>query len=222
NIDTDELLPRNTKSSANDMIKSDCFIITNEDKSEKLIINKFFIQYNIQCDKYKNFSHYRNIFNKVITNLENNTQLYKPLRLSHRKINSCIIKDIAKVYDYFERDYYSNPYLNNTLLLHDDSDELLSWEGRVEFYRDDFKFNITNRTDFGEFDESLASRVIADIKGTVDSELLINNEEYKNLLNAVNEELFNIFKDVITIYFLNQMINEKWDEDIIEGVNSNE
>ena len=218
NIDVSEFSERVNEN----FYKSNCFVIKTEDENEELIVNKYFIQYNIGCSRYKRFSYYRDILNTVISNLKEITQFYKPIRLSHRKINSCIVKDVKKLYDYFEDEYYSSPYFNKEILNNNELDNFISCESSNKIYKHDFEFELITRAGLGKYKNNLAIRIIADIKGSVDSELLNNDIEYKDTLDKINEELFNIFKEVITEKFLNEMIEENWDNMIIEGVNSNE
>lgn len=219
NIDVSEFSDRVNEN----FYKSNCFVIRTEDENEELIVNKYFIQYNIRCNKYKRFSHYRNILNTVISNLKEVTQLYKPIRLSHRKINSCIIKDVKKIYDYFEDKYYSSPYFNKEILNNTNNlGNFVSLESSNKIYKENFEFELITRAGLGEYKNNLAIRVIADIKGSVDSELLSKDIKYKDILDKINEELFNIFKEVLTEKFLNEMVSKNWDDTIIEGVNSNE
>lgn len=221
NIDISEFLDR----AKENFYKSNCFVIRTKDENEELIVNKYFVQYNIRCDKYKKFSYYRDILNRVISNLKKVTQFYKPIRLSHRKINSCIIKDIKKIYDYFEYEYYSSPYFNKDILKNTDNmDNFISLESSNKFYKDNFEFELITRAGLGEYNNNLAIRVIADIRGSVGSELLNKEKDikYKDMLNQINAELFNAFKEVLTEKFLNEMITKNWDDKIIEGVNSND
>lgn len=218
NIDINEFLDRGNEN----FYRSNCFIIKTEDENEELIVNKYFIQYNISCNKYKKFTHYRDIINTVISNLVEITQFYKPLRLSHRKINSCIVKDVKRLYNYFEEEYFYSPHFNKQILNNDKLEDFISWESSTKVYKDDLEFELISRAGIGEYKDNLAVRVIADIKGSADSELLINESEYTDLLDKINENIFNIFKNVLTTEFLKSMIDESWNKNIVEGVNSNE
>ena len=227
-IDLSELINRNTKLSLKDIGESICYIFRGEDDNESLTISNFFIQYNIKCHKYKKFSYYSNNFNTVIKNLEKVTQFYKPIKLSHRKVNMCIIKDITKLYDYFEKDYYNNPYLNQ--LINNkctNKNELLAWDSSSKFLCGSIDFNFINSIGFGyvEEDKNLVTRVVADIQGEIEEDELIkfkNNKEYISVLDEINKGIFNIFSDVITLNMLNMMVNLDWKKEEIEGVCSND
>lgn len=217
NINTNEFFNK-TK---NDIYRSNCFIIKNEEENEILTLNKYFVQYKIHCTKYEKFTDYKNVFNNVILNLKKITSFFKPLTLSHRKINLCILKkDMEKLNDYFEKEYYHIP--NLAKYLEKEIDNFLSWESSNRFYKNNIEFELKNMVDLGEYEGKLAMRIIADIKGSAEFEILKYEERYDDLLDKINEEVFNIFKDIITEKFLNQMINLDWNNDVIEGVGKNE
>ncbi len=198
-----------------------------KDKLVNLKISKYFLELRIKCDKYKNFEHYSELFSNVIKILNENNEFLRGLRIGVRKINSVYFTDISKIYDYLEKDYFSN----SVLKLQEDSHNanVIRSETIDTFKLNNTQFNMIRYMDSGEMyldnEPKIAYQVVLDIDGYVrnqdDIENIIKDKDIIKHLNAVNEQIFVLFKQTLTKKFLKMLVMGQSDNYII-GVDLNE
>lgn len=226
NYDLDSLIKRDFRISSDDVEKSKCYRFFNEETKDMLLINKYFIDFDVNCNKYQRFDYYSGIFADTVMSLKETNKFFRPIKLSHRKINSCILLDINRLYDYFEKSYYYNHTLEKSIskesnIIFDKSEKLNSFKIK------DTDINLINFIEKGYIQENdkeiEAYRIVLDIEGYINDDILTYEQknEYEKRLFRINDNIFNIFKEVLTYSFLEQLKEAKGDYSIIQGVKYN-
>lgn len=207
-IETDGLFARNVR-------QQQVFVFHNKDEHIKLKISSTFAFISINKTKYVNCLEYCGVLLKVMKIVRKEVTYFNCRRFGLRKINQCFLMDITKLNDFFESKHYhlfhfgekSNPKVTQL---------------KDSFFVGDYNINLMRTIVRGEIGDQEAYQIIFDsdiyILGNQEVHSLILEEGVSNM----NDILFELYKDVVTEKFLQQLNDGTFDEQIIKGVEKNE
>ena len=196
-----------------EIIKQDIHVFSdNQFGSDKATLNISIYNtiLNIECVDYKNIDEYLEFIIKYANFLFDNETYIALKRFGLRKIGINIYENFDSIHEDFEKDYFSfkETYFNNFSLYRNRIEEVLYNEEtkfKINFIRLLDTGNVINH-DTGE--SKKAFQVSLDLDAYLDEEALITNnykQELPQLIKNINHNiLFNLFKNSVTIGFLNK------------------
>lgn len=196
--------------------KKSAYVFINEEKGIKCKLSTQFAFVSIQSQKYIAFSEYSKTLINVIKKLKEEVEFINCTRFGIRKVNQCIIKDISKLNQYFEEKFYSIYGLEK-------GNKPKLFESKDCFIEDAYNVNLARMLVVGEYDGNVAYQVVLDsdiyITNTEKINALLDNEE--NIV-AMNERLFELYKEALTETFIEALGQEEYNDTNIIGVERNE
>lgn len=193
------------------------YVFQNRDPQVTLKISTTFALISIDKTKYVNCLQYCETLTFIMKIIMKKIPYFSCARFGLRKINQCILLDISKLNDYFEKSHYQIYVLGN-----EHHCKIKVAERTDHLFIDDYNLNLTREILQGELYGEEAYRI------NLDADLyLLGDKEVKEVIQnnicikRMNEILFNIYKDTITESFLQQLIDGSFDSDLIKGVMKN-
>lgn len=194
------------------------YVFQNRDPQVTLKISTTFALISIDKTKYVNCLQYCDTLIYIMKVIMEKIPYFSCTRFGLRKINQCILLDINKLNDYFEKSHYQI-YVFGT----EHHCRIKVAERTDHLFIDDYNLNLTREILRGELQGEEAYRI------NLDADLyLLGDKEVKEIIQnntcvkTMNEILFNIYKDTITESFLQQLIDGSFDPGLIKGVMKNE
>lgn len=193
------------------------YVFENKNPQVKLKISSSFVVIAINKTKYVDCLEYCDTLLKIMNKIKEMVPFFSCLRFGIRKINQCYLFDKDKLNKYFEKSHF-----------------------QIYSYGKDSRIKVSEKTDhmfIGDYNLNLIRTVVyGQIYGkdaykiNYDSDLyLLGNEEIAEVLKGgiskievMNNILFDLYKDAITIEFLNELIDGSYNENEIDGVMKNE
>lgn len=188
----------------------------NEESCIKLKISNTFAFIEIKESEYVNFFEYQDILLEVLGKISSRSSFYKSIRFGLRKVNKVIIKEYDRIENYFEKEYFPTTKRftkNNKRIM----------QLKECYTEKEYNINSSRSIIVGNYLEKEAYQIILDTDIYMYEEDNINTLiEDKAKIKDMNEILFNIFKEALTVEFINELQKEKFDnKDEIIGVESN-
>lgn len=208
-LETDGLFARNVR-------QQQVFIFHNEDEHIKLKISSTFAFISINKTKYVNCLEYCGVLLQVMKIVEKEVTYFNWRRFGLRKINQCFLMDIKKLNDFFESKHYH-------LFHFEEKSEPKVTQLKDSFLVGNYNVNLMRTIVRGEMEDQEAYQIIFDS----DIYILRNQEVHSMILEEkevsdMNEILFELYKDVVTENFLQQLKDGTFDERVIKEVEKNE
>lgn len=196
--------------------KKKAYVFANEKGDIECKISTRFALVSINNHKYIPFKEYSETLFKVVKMLIAKVEFLNCIRFGIRKVNQCIMKDISRINEYFETDFYNLYGLKK-------ENKPKVFEAKDCFNEGKYNFNLIRMVVGGEYEESVAHQVILDtdiyLTETSDiNRLFIDTEEIYNM----NEKLFELYKSAITNEFLEKLGMYNYNDPNIIGVEKNE
>ena len=196
--------------------KKKAYVFANEKKDIECKISTRFALVSIQNHKYIPFAEYSETLFEVVKTLINKVEFLNCISFGIRKVNQCIMKDISKINEYFETDFYNLYGLKK-------GNKPKIFETKDCFKEEKYNFNLTRMVVGDEYEESVAYQVIldTDIYITEASDI---NELFSDTseINIMNEKLFEVYKSAITKEFIEKLGMDNYNDQNIIGVEKNE
>lgn len=196
--------------------KKKAYVFINEEKEIKCKLSTQFAFVLIQSQKYIPFSEYSKTLINVIKTLKDEVEFLNCVRFGVRKVNQCIIKDIHSLNKYFDTKFFQIYGL-------DKGNIPKLFESKDCFVEGKYNVNLTRMVILGEYDEKAAYQVV------LDSDIYITKAEDINELftgdteiTAMNERLFELYKEALTGTFIEELGKEDYRDLNIIGVERNE
>lgn len=192
------------------------YVFTNDNRGMEFRISSLFAFISVNSQKYIPFSEYSETLIEVMNILKQDVSFFSGTRFGIRKINQCIMKDISHINDYFEPKYFQ---------IFDSGKGGLSkiHEAKDCFSELTHNVNLIRTIVAGEYDNDVAHQVILDtdiyVVGYDRINELISNYD---IVNQMNEELFNFYKDALTDEFIVNLGKDVFEDCNIIGVEKNE
>lgn len=222
-IETQMMIP------VNELKKAKSYNFSSEDMSQSIQITKYFTILNIDFGKYITFETYGKLFSIIVKHLKDSNKFLKILRIGLRKINNCILLDIAKLNEYFEERYFENiiqPFSGESYELN-----LVNSQRSDSFHIKDKDVNLIRFLSQGILDidgsEKEAYQVVLDIDVYIRDEqhivIATDNEKvlYDKLIE-MNTLLFVMYRQILKEQFIQKLQSETFNDNIILGVEKND
>ncbi len=193
------------------------FSFINDTLGIKMDFSNSYFVITINSEKYIPFINYSSMFIDGLNVIKAgcNGILYK--RLGIRKINTCLINDIAKINTYFSEKmfaFYETP----------ENACSLSYNKKESFLLDNrFKMNLICSTQQGKANDDILHKVEVDIdiysdnKEDIEKTILTQSE-----FSKLNDKIFDIYLNSLSREFVAKLMSETFDDSTVLGVNSNE
>lgn len=199
-----------------DIRRQQVYVFGNKVAGIQLKISSVFAFVIIRKTKYINFFEYSNTLIDVVKIIKEKIAFFDGIRFGLRKINNCLLTDIEKINDYFEKDFFN--------LFHiEENSETKIFNAKDCLAYEEYNINLTRTVLSGEIDGKPAYQVV------LDSDIyLIDNEKIADIISSdeqmkiMNDMLFEIYKSVITEKLLDKLQKDIFEDDFILGVDSNE
>lgn len=208
-IETDGLAVRNIR-------QQQVYVFHNQDPQVKLRISSTFAIISINKTKYVNCLDYCDVLLDVMKSIKDKVTYFNCRRFGLRKINQCILMDIAKLNDFFEEQHYRVFHFG-------ESSEPKVTQLKDNLSVEQYNVNFVRTLVRGEIDEKEAYQIVLDsdiyVLGNQMVSLLLTEPE---MVSNMNEILFQLYKDVLTDEFLQQLIDGTFDAQVIKEVEKNE
>lgn len=224
-INSGSNIPDNERIAFNSYNKDKVYSFESEE-GEVIEIGRNFFSFCIKDVKeYKSFDKYKNILVKTIMALKNtNTNFFKATRIGLRKFNSCYLKDINKLNDYFSNSAFNLNQIKNDL----EGFKNISLRLVNFLQKDYFKVNYCRETIDGFMEESdgkheSSNLVVTDIDVYCDDVVKLTNllEQEKSIekcLNKQNSIEFEVFLSSITKKMIKELSTNNFVNEDIKGV----
>lgn len=192
------------------------FIFHNQNKQVELKISSTFAFISINKTKYVNCLEYCDVLLDVMRIIKRKVTYFNCRRFGLRKINQCFLTDITKLNDFFEREHF------RVYCFGEESKPKVT-QLKDSFFVKDYNVNLARTIVCGEMDGKEAYQVVFDsdiyVLGDENVSLLLLNEKK---VSDMNEVLFELYKDIITEPFLQQLVDGTFDAQVIKEVEKNE
>lgn len=199
------------------------YIFQNHEDTIELVVSESFILLNIKkCDKKYCFESCIDIFCKVVILAQKMFKFIKFTRIGLRKINNLICKD-TDLYYLFEKDFFNEIDIKN-------NSKAIKYMRRQSVDNCEFNkhsFNISKLIEEGFLDDKYEARafnVVLDIDGYIKENICEKFDDYNHLkitIIKINDDIFEIFKSMVSENLINDLINGKSDR-IEWGLNKND
>ena len=196
--------------------KKRAYVFINEEKGIQCKLSTQFALVSIQSQKYIAFSEYSKTLLRVMKTLKAEVEFLSCIRFGVRKVNQCIIKDISRLNEYFDKRFFSIYGADNGNLSK-------LFDCKDCFIKGKYNVNLERIVVRGEYDDDEAYQVV------LDSDIYITNPENINELlddeielAAMNECLFQLYKEALTETFIEALGKRDFDDSNIVGVEQNE
>lgn len=195
------------------------YVFQNKDPRVTLKISTTFAFISIKRTKYVNCLQYCNTLIYIMKNIMEKIPYFSCLRFGLRKINQCVLLDIDKLNDYFEKSHYQI-YVYS---LDPQKSRIKVVKRTDNMFIEDYNLNLTRGILQGELQGQEAYQI------NLDADLyILGDEKVKEVITddtcveAMNEILFNIYKDSITEGFLQQLIDGSFNSNLVKEVMKND
>lgn len=192
------------------------YVFTNDNSGLEFRISPLFAFISVNNKKYIPFSEYSKTLIEVMNILKQDVCFFSGTRFGIRKINQCIMMDISRINDYFEPRYFQifNSGKDGISKIH---------EAKDCFSEEKHNVNLMRTIIAGEYDHQVAYQVILDTDIYVTDYDGINELiENSDIVNLMNEELFEFYKDALTEGFIVNLGKDVLEDCNIIGVEKNE
>lgn len=202
----------------NDVRKSIVHSFQNEEEGIYIKLSTSFVFVSIEMAKYKSCLTYCDELEQIIKYIKANSQFFELVRFGIRKINQCILLNVSKLNEYFEESFFHFHNFDETI-------KSKTFQSKECFFINSYDMNVICTIVCGETnDHKLAYQV------TFDSDIYLQEERCSQLLSSfsknvseMNETLFTIYKEAITLNFLKLLQSETFENyDDISGVEKND
>lgn len=201
---------------AKNIRKQRVFVFHNENDQVKLKISSTFAFIAINKTKYVNCLEYCDVLLDVMKIVQKEVTYFNCRRFGLRKINQCFLMDITKLNDFFEREHFR-------IFCFGEKSKPKVTQLKDSFFVKDYNVNLARTMVCGEMSGKEAYQVVFDsdiyVLGDENVSSLIIN---KKKVSDMNEVLFELYKDIITEQFLQQLMDGTFDEQVIKEVEKNE
>lgn len=191
-----------------------------------LAITESCIIFNIDCKNRYNLEEYIDVFCNIIIKAQNKFDFIKFIRVGLRKINNIICVP-ENLYDCFDENFFKNITIDKE---HKKNIKYMKRTSLDNFAYSKYLFNVSKVVQEGIFNDNentdiKAVNAILDIDGYLKDNKLLEDfkdtESIKDVILNINDDIFNIFKSMLTISFINDLI--KGDSNKIKwGLNKND
>lgn len=192
-------------------------------KDAVISISRFFVSCEIRCSSTYCFVNYIDVFCELVKKLRENYSYVHLLRLGLRKINRIVCKE-ESLFQCVESSLFNNfPSTRSN-----DGKNFSRTQSQAvdHFEMGNVSFNVNRILAEGRLVEEAikAYQVVIDIDGYLKDQLLSQSIEaptLKQTICDINSDIFYIYKEHLTVEFLQDLINKNQDR-VVEGVNINE
>ena len=198
--------------------RTEVHVFQNKEQGIYVRLSTSFVLISIESAKYKDCLTYcQNIYD-LLNRIQSNASFFELCRFGIRKINNCIIMDEKLINKYFE---------SNVIKLYKEPDTQI--RSKVSVSRDFFTINNYYNVNFlrtivcGETSDKKNAYQI-----TIDSDIYVTEEycsyvmsNFKDKSNEMNEYLFCIYKNSVKEELIGMLSQEKFDSNMIIGVENN-
>lgn len=188
----------------------------NESKGIQCKISTKFACVEIQNQQYVAFSEYAKVLIQLMHIFREKIDFLNCLRFGIRKVNQCIIRDICSLEHYFDKMLFQIYGL-------DSGRSPMLYECKDCFTEGNYNINLVRNVIAGEYENQIAYQVVldSDIYMTDSAEIDGLFEKYEEII-AMNERLFELYKESLTDDFLKDLTQDEWTDTNIIGVEKNE
>lgn len=191
--------------------KQPVYIFNNEEKGLIFKISPTFAIINNLNKKYISFSEYAPFLIEII-NLLQKTPFFNITRFGIRKINICILKDINKLYDYFNKEHF---YLY-------DQEGTQTYQQSQTYTKEEYNINLIRNIILGKYDEQPAYQIAIDADiYTSSKEKIIDIIQNESQINTMNDILFEIYTNMLTNKLIKQLSENEFNDNLLVGVKDN-
>lgn len=198
------------------------FKINDGEINIKVIFNRQFTTIEInQKNEYQKYENYKTIFCKILEILKDRGIIIN--RFGFRKFNDIFFKEDTNIYEYINRDYFN---LECDSLVNVEVENYIT-EKRFCFKKENLNINLITHTSQGLLNGNEIKRVAFDMDIYVNEiqelKKLFDDNEKEKFLDNINDNLFLIYKNLLTAKLLEILkTTSKLDDDnIIDGVEYN-
>lgn len=196
--------------------KKKAYVFSNEEKGLKCKLSTCFAFVTVQNQKYISFSEYSKTLINLIKVLKEEVEFLSCFRFGIRKVNQCIIRDISRLNQYFDKKLFGVYGLER-------GNVLKLWESKDCFEEGQYNINLTRTVVMGEYTDDVVYQVV------FDSDIYVVTEENINELlkdssriDVMNERLFVLYKEALTETFIEALGQDCYYDENIIGVEKNE
>lgn len=191
--------------------KQPVYVFNNEEKGLIFKISPTFAIINNLNKKYISFSEYAPFLIEII-NLLQKTPFFNITRFGIRKINICILKDINKLYDYFNKEHF---YLYN-------QKGTQTYQQSQTFTKEQYNINLIRNIVLGKYDEQPAYQIAIDADiYTFSKEKITDIIQDESQINKMNDILFEIYTNMLSNKLIEQLSKDKFNDTLLVGVKDN-
>lgn len=198
------------------------FKINDGEINIKVIFNRQFTTIEInQKNEYQKYENYKTIFCKILEILKDRGIIIN--RFGFRKFNDIFFKEDTNIYEYINKDYFN---LECDSLVNVEVENYIT-EKRFCFKKENLNINLITHTSQGLLNGNEIKRVAFDMDIYVNEiqelKKLFDDNEKEKFLDNINDNLFLIYKNLLTAKLLEILkTTSKLDDDnIIDGVEYN-
>ena len=192
------------------------YVFKNQNEGIQLKLSPVFAFILIEKTKYIRFTDYSGTLLDVVNIIKGEIPFFNPTRFGLRKINQCIINDAKLINTYFEPAYFRLFSINA-----DDFSKIS--EAKDCIIHQNYNINFTRTIVHGELDGKDAFQLVLDsdiyLLETDGVHALLNDPQ---MLNPMNELLFDIYKMVLTEQFIGKLQMDCFTDKEIKGVERND
>ncbi len=188
----------------------------NEDKGIAIDISPIFACVNINSSSYTRFEDYGSLLFLVYETFSKLVNFFSVNRIGLRKINACALSNLDFLNNYFNEKLFS---------LYDSIDDVknINSEKLSIFEKDQFLVRLGTFIHQGKILDKQIYQI------TIDTDVYLSDiQKIKNLLadynNLVkmNELIFDIYISALTTSFINELQDDEFNDDKLQGINKNE
>lgn len=198
----------------------------NHEHSTEISISRFFVLFDIKI--HRNYDLDENIkrFDFILNELAKKYEYISFIRLGLRKINNVICSGIEDIYECFERRFY--PLFCESLYSQGAYIEGIVSNTIENFNWEEVAFNVRRLISEGiaekDNEQIKAFQVLLDIDGYIRDNQIPNDFIVKlpQVITEINKKIFMIYKEHLTLGFLDNLIKGEATESILWGVNNND
>ncbi len=200
------------------------YIFQNPEDTIDLIVGESCIIFNVKkCNEKYCFASCIETFCNVIILAQEKFKFIRFTRIGLRKINNIICKD-TNLYYCFEKDFFNEINIKDSTK----NDNEIKYMRRQSIDNCEFNghsFNILKFIQEGFLDDQeRAFNVVLDIDGYIKENICERFDSYNDLetmIKKINDDIFEIFKSMITEHLINDLISGKSDK-VEWGLNKND
>lgn len=200
------------------------YIFQNPEDTVELVVSESYILLNIKkCNQKYCLENCIDIFCKVVMLAQETFKFIKFTRIGLRKINNIICKE-TNLHYCFEKDFFNEININNNKK----EIKYIKRQSLDNCIINDNLFNISKLIQEGFLDldggHVRAFNVVLDIDGYIKEGICEKFDDYKHLktiINDINDDIFEIFKSMISESLINDLIDGKSDK-VEWGLNKND